>query len=214
MLVRHGQTPANVAGSLDTLLPGPGLTLLGSRQAQALVGELAQESIDAVFASEATRAQLTAEPIAEARGLQVQVLPGVFEIQAGSLEKHTDQPSVHAYIDTLRCWREGDLEASVPGGESGHQMLARVDAALESVCARGLPAAVLVSHGALIRSWTGLRCHGVADLAARPLDNTGVVVLDGDQDAGWRVVSWAEHPAGGLRDAQPDDAEHDPTGAG
>lgn len=214
ILARHGQTPANVAGSLDTTLPGPGLTGLGTRQAQALAGDLAGQPIDAVFASEATRAQLTAAPTAHGRRMQVEVLPGTFEIQAGSLEKRTDWPSVQIYIDTLRLWREGDLTASAPGGENGHQMLERVDAAIAAICARGLTSALLVSHGALIRSWAGLRCPDVVDLAARPLDNTGVVALDGDPVDGWGLVSWTGTCAGGLEDPQPDDAEHDPTGAG
>ena len=32
VLVRHGQTPSNVAGVLDTALPGPGLTEEGQQQ--------------------------------------------------------------------------------------------------------------------------------------------------------------------------------------
>lgn len=214
MLVRHGQTPSNVEGSLDTFLPGPGLTDLGTRQAKALVAKLTVEQIDAVFASEATRAQLTAGPVADARGLQVEVLPGVFEVQAGVLERRTDQASITAYLEVLRRWRDNDLDACTPGGEDGHQMMTRVDAAIDSICARNLPAAVLVSHGALIRTWAGRRCDDVADLGARPLDNTGIVTLDGSQGEGWRLASWANHPAGGLEDPQPDTPEWDPTGTG
>ncbi|WP_347813824.1 histidine phosphatase family protein [Allobranchiibius sp. GilTou38] len=214
MLVRHGQTPANVERSLDTFLPGPGLTDLGARQAEALVEALAGQDVQAVFASEATRAQLTAQPLAAARGLPVQVLPGVFEVQAGALERRTDETSITAYITTLQLWRDGDLDASTPGGEDGHQMLERVDAAVGSVCDRGLESAVLVSHGALIRTWSGLRCTGTGDLAAEPLDNTGIVTLEGDQSSGWRLVSWQKTPAGGLVDDLPDTAEADPTGAG
>ena len=33
-LVRHGQTPSNVAGALDTALPGAPLTELGREQAE------------------------------------------------------------------------------------------------------------------------------------------------------------------------------------
>lgn len=214
MLIRHGQTPANVAGSLDTFLPGPGLTELGTRQAEALIGELAGENVQAVFASEATRAQLTAAPIAAARALGVEVLPGVFEVQAGALERRTDKTSVLAYLDVLRQWRDGDLDAATPGGEDGHQMMTRVDAAVREICARGLECAVLVSHGALIRTWAGWRCPQVDQLGATPLENTGIVILDGDQSTGWRLVSWSDHPAGGLEDDQPETPEADPTGAG
>lgn len=214
MLIRHGQTPANVEGSLDTFLPGPGLTDLGARQASALVDALAEREVQAVFASEATRAQLTAEPLAAARGLPVEVLPGVYEVQAGALERRTDETSITAYITTLRLWREGDLDASTPGGEDGHQMLKRVDAAVDAICDRGLDAAVLVSHGALIRTWSGLRCAGTGQLAAESLDNTGIVTLEGDQTSGWRLVSWNNAPAGGLEDDLPETAQADPTGAG
>ena len=36
ILIRHGETPSNVRGSLDTSLPGPGLTDLGQEQAEAI----------------------------------------------------------------------------------------------------------------------------------------------------------------------------------
>ena len=32
LLIRHGETPGNVLGQLDTAHPGPGLTDLGERQ--------------------------------------------------------------------------------------------------------------------------------------------------------------------------------------
>ena len=35
-LVRHGQTPSNVLGLLDTAPPGPGLTDLGQLQAASV----------------------------------------------------------------------------------------------------------------------------------------------------------------------------------
>jgi release factor glutamine methyltransferase len=35
LLIRHGQTPSNVLGLLDTAPPGPGLTDLGVEQAAA-----------------------------------------------------------------------------------------------------------------------------------------------------------------------------------
>ena len=41
LFIRHGQTPANVAGILATDHPGPGLTELGEQQAAALPNALA-----------------------------------------------------------------------------------------------------------------------------------------------------------------------------
>ncbi|HEY1158028.1 MAG TPA: phosphoglycerate mutase family protein, partial [Arthrobacter sp.] len=40
LLIRHGETPGNVLGQLDTDHPGPGLTELGERQAEAMARAL------------------------------------------------------------------------------------------------------------------------------------------------------------------------------
>ena len=55
LLVRHGQTPANVAGALDTAFPGLGLTPLGQAQAEAVPAALADERVAAVHASRLVR---------------------------------------------------------------------------------------------------------------------------------------------------------------
>lgn len=60
ILIRHGQTPSNVAFLLDTAVPGPGLTDLGEKQAAALPQTLADVDIDLLYVSTLTRTQLTA----------------------------------------------------------------------------------------------------------------------------------------------------------
>ncbi|MDF8265976.1 histidine phosphatase family protein [Luteipulveratus flavus] len=208
LLIRHGQTPANVAGSLDTALPGPGLTDLGDAQADAIPEAVAGEGIEAVFASQALRAQQTAAPLARAIGVPVLELPGVHEIQAGDVEKATDEESVHAYLGVLWRWTHGELDARMPGGETGEEVLARVDDSLRHVVASGAQVAAVVSHGALIRVWTTVRAGNLAAAFARnnPLGNTGVVVVEGDP-GGWLALSWMGSPLGGpgVDDADPFD---------
>lgn len=82
-LIRHGQTPSNVLGLLDTAVPGPGLTDLGLEQAAAIPDALRDQQLSTVFASSQTRAQLTAAPLAADRKLPVQVRPGLREVSAG-----------------------------------------------------------------------------------------------------------------------------------
>src|SRR3978361_1596701 len=77
LLIRHGQTPANVLGQLNTRKPGPGLTAIGEKQAAAVPGALRGEQVGAVFASTLIRTQLTAEPLSQERGLPVTVLDGL-----------------------------------------------------------------------------------------------------------------------------------------
>ena len=65
-LIRHGQTPNNVARVLDTAEPGALLTQLGHDQAEALPQKLVTVSIDSLYVSTLTRTQLTAQPLARA----------------------------------------------------------------------------------------------------------------------------------------------------
>lgn len=199
LLVRHGQTPANVAGSLDTTLPGPGLTDLGLRQAEAIPAALADEPVDAVFASPALRTQLTATPLAQALGLPVVTAEGMEEIGAGDVEKRTDADAIEVYLSTMAAWTHGDLDRVMPGAQTGREVMARADAALTRVAATGTECAVVVAHGALIRVWTTLSAGnlGAGFASNNPLGNTGVVALEGDPATGWVALSWMGEPLGG-----------------
>src|SRR3954452_2559814 len=108
ILIRHGQTPANVKGVLESTVPGPGLTELGHEQAAALPAALAHEPIDALFVSSMIRTHLTAAPLAAARGLTPIERDGAREIAAGDVEGNTDDASVHQYVSTLLNWCGGD----------------------------------------------------------------------------------------------------------
>ena len=83
LLIRHGQSAANVAGILETRAPGPGLTALGMAQAAALPAVLLKHDIHGVYASALMRTQLTAVPLSGSRTLETTVLPGLHEIEIG-----------------------------------------------------------------------------------------------------------------------------------
>jgi broad specificity phosphatase PhoE len=217
LLIRHGQTPGNVLGQLDTAHPGPGLTELGERQAAALARSLANEQIDLLYASTLIRTQITAAPLAAERGMDVEVLAGLREIEAGSLEKLTDKESHLRYLGTVFSWAGGELDSRMPAGPSGHDFFERYDASIARIAAAaegaGNSATVaVVSHGAAIRVWTGLRAANVEPgFAARHvLANTGIVAVEGDPDGGWRLIHWDDSPVGGLALADP--TAEDPTG--
>ncbi|MEV5339467.1 histidine phosphatase family protein [Streptomyces sp. NPDC052676] len=215
LLVRHGQTPSNVDFLLDTSVPGPGLTALGERQAAALPAALADEDIQAVYASTMIRTQLTAAPLAAARGLEVRVRDGIRELSAGDLEMLPgDSEQGLRYMRIVFAWAAGDTALRMPGGESGAQALARYDAVVEEAARTGAGTVALFSHGAAIRMWTAARAHNVdvSFAAAHLLDNTGVVALEGSPSDGWKALTWAGAtvtprgeggPAGRPVDARP-----------
>ena len=207
ILIRHGETPSNVAGALDTARPGAPLTPLGHRQAGALPAVLTTVRIAAIHASPLVRTQLTAAPLATARGLDVSITEGLEEIEAGSLEMHASDESVDTYADTVAAWIGGDLSARMPGGGDGHAFVERYDAAVRALATGHDDDATVVafSHGAAIRAFAA-RHGGPGD---QRLLNTGAVVLQGRPDS-WQVTRWTAHPLGGAHLADP--AAADPTG--
>jgi len=194
LLVRHGQTPSNVAGSLDTLVPGPGLTALGRRQADALPAALAAERITGIYVSELIRTHHTADPLARIRGLPTVPLGGLNEILAGGLQGRTDLESALRYRGATQSWLTGDLDARMPEAEDGHTFLARFDAAIAAIEADHAPDTTIavVSHGGAIRVWAGSRALNVsAEFAiANHLPNAGIVELERDRRSGWVARSW------------------------
>jgi len=192
ILVRHGQTPANVDGILESTVPGPGLTALGHEQAEALVEALADEKIDAIFVSSMIRTHLTAAPLVAARGLEPAVRDGLREIAAGDVEGNTDEASVHQYVHTLLAWCAGDLDVRMPGAESGHEVISRFDQVVDEAEALGVDSVALVSHGAMIRAWCAARTGNVdLDFVSNHyVINTGIVVIEGSSETGWEVESW------------------------
>ncbi|MEO5313744.1 histidine phosphatase family protein [Pseudarthrobacter sp. CC12] len=215
LLIRHGETPGNVLGQLDTDHPGPGLTELGERQAEAMARSLVNEPIGALYASTLIRTQITAAPLGRLRGLETTVLEGLHEIEAGALEKLTDHESHKRYMGTVISWAAGELDNRMPAGPDGHAFFDRFDAAIARVVDRASGqhnTVAVVSHGAAIRTWAGLRADGIDhEFAARHvLANTGIVALEGDPDTGWKLIHWEGSPVGGLALADP--AAGDPTG--
>jgi broad specificity phosphatase PhoE len=190
LLLRHGQTPSNVGGLLDTAYPGPGLTALGERQAAAVPGALRDHQVDAIAVSSLVRTSITAAPLAEARGIEPQVFDGLREIEAGDLEMAGAHEAHLSYLDTVFGWARGDVGA----------FLSRYDDAVAQLAAQGLESVVVVSHGAAIRTWAAARATGVdVDHAEQtPLANTGLVEVEGDPVGGWRVTSWNAEPVGGA----------------
>jgi broad specificity phosphatase PhoE len=212
-LIRHGQTPHNVEGALDTGYPGAGLTPLGHAQARAVPAALGDQRIAGVYASRLVRTQLTAAPLAGSLGLDVTVLAGLEEISAGDLEMRSDAEAVQAYVGCAASWMRGDLDLGMPGGTTGREFHRRYDAAVRGIAARHAPddGVAVFSHGAAIRVFTALACGLAPDVAAQlRLMNTGMSVLEGDPGSGWDLVRWSTEPLGGV-DLEDVDA-HDVTG--
>lgn len=190
LLIRHGRTASNVARLLDTAPPGAPLDDVGLDQARALADTLADEPIEAVYASDLIRSQQTAEPLALRHGLEVIVRAGVREIQAGEDEMSADWVR---YLTTIISW-QSNIDTRIPGGETGREVLARFDAVLGEARAKGHRTIAVVSHGAMIRTWAATRATNLTldFLRTTSLENTLVVDLVDAADGSWQVTRWGD----------------------
>ncbi len=94
------------------------LTEVGVKQAQATAERIAGWQVSAVYSSPLRRALETALPVARCFGLEVEILPGVIDIDYGewqglSLEEAKARDNV-----LYAKWRERPQEVKFPGGES------------------------------------------------------------------------------------------------
>ncbi len=184
ILIRHGETQSNVDHLLDT-----------AQQAHDLAEAIAHEHIDALFVSTLTRAQQTAAPLAEKRGMQASVVDGIHEIAAGVEEM---SPDWTAYVGMLNSWSPENLDASLEDGETARQFMTRFDAAIAAIEADGHHSVAVVSHGAALRVWALAQDPSVAGEMAGPLRNTEWIVLNGSTAAGWTVERWGPHDMAGA----------------
>lgn len=207
ILARHGQTAANIMHRLDSRPPGAPLTELGQQQAQTLAGALSAATLSAVVSSVATRARQTAEPVASAAAVRLQMRDGLQETDAGALENRSDHEAHTEFVRVYGEWHAGNLDERVPDGESGREVLDRFVPVVRQLRAdyleEGRGTVLLVSHGAAIRL-VAAQLAGVdgAFAATYALPNTATIVLRPTRD-GWECVEWDRHTPPFLPPAHP-----------
>ncbi|MCV7198904.1 histidine phosphatase family protein [Mycobacterium angelicum] len=196
VLLRHGQSYGNVERRLDTLPPGAALTPLGHDQARVFAQGCS--SRPAMLAhSVATRASQTAAVIAAELDLPPIEFAGIHEVQVGELENRSDDEAVAEFNAIYERWHHGELDVSLPGGETANEVLDRYVPVLTDLRMRYLDNAdwdgdiVVVSHGAAIRLASavlaGVDSSFVLD---NHLENAESVVLSPITDGRWSCVRW------------------------
>lgn len=227
VLLRHGQTYANVDKRLDTRPPGAELTPLGRDQARDF-GRNRHQPPGLLAHSTAIRARQTAGEVGDLVQVAPRELDGLHEVQVGDLENRNDEAAIEEFGRIYQQWHEGDLDAAMPGGESANDVLTRYVPVLTDLRMRYLDNhdwtedIVVVSHGAAIRL-VGAILGGVDGTFAldHHLANTESVVLAPITDGRWSCLQWGAltppfYPepdaAGADRGAQEAKTSADPMG--
>jgi probable phosphoglycerate mutase len=148
--IRHGETAWNVDTRIQGQLDIP-LNTMGRWQASRVAQALAEESIQAIYASDLLRAWETAGAIAQATGLPLQANEGLRERGFGDFQGKTFAEIEALWPEQSRQWRARHPEWAPPGGESLIALRARIVAAASELAARHLgEQIVLVAHGGVM----------------------------------------------------------------
>ena len=177
LAIRHGETAWNVDTRIQGHLDIP-LNDTGLQQARHLGRTLAaRDSLDAIYASDLSRAHTTASAIAQATGQTVTADPGLRERHFGEFQGRTFAEIEAELPDHAWHWRKRTPDWVPPGGGESLLMLReRIVGTVNALAARHPgQQIVLVAHGGvmdiLYRAATRL------DLQAPrtwPLTNTAV----------------------------------------
>jgi broad specificity phosphatase PhoE len=190
-LLRHGE-PA-VFGRINGRLPGVGLSAKGRAEIAAVAGRLADEKIDAIYASPLQRTRETAEILADRLALPVQYREDVIELDFGEWTGLTAEQI--RKDERWQMWSNCRSIAATPGGESWRQVQDRVVGALFDL--RRLhpsESVVIVSHGDVIRAGLLFALGMPLDFHARievALASLNTIRFDG---SGIRVLALNDWP--------------------
>ena len=153
-LVRHGESEWNREGRIQGHADAP-LNELGRRQVDLLSKRMAEESIDAAYSSDLSRAVDTAIGVLEERDVPLTTDLDLREFSYGSWEGLTLQ-EVEAQDPELFAARftRGDNAFSAPGGETSADILKRAQRFLDGMAERHSPDEdiLVVAHGGSVRA--------------------------------------------------------------
>ncbi|WP_410813198.1 histidine phosphatase family protein [Micromonospora sp. 067-2] len=151
VLVRHGETvwhrENRYAGVSDVAL-----TARGWDQARQLAGWAAAADLSAVWASDLTRARLTAQVCAETAGIPLRVDDRLRELDFGDGEGLTAAEMTEQFPEALHAFRADPVGRHLPGGEDPTVAAGRFIACLTEIAAAHPEGRVLVvAHTTAIR---------------------------------------------------------------
>ena len=121
LLIRHGDNEFIARNKLAGRLPGVHLNEKGRQQAEVLAQLLLKAPLRAIYSSPMERAVETAQPLAAALGLEVQIRPQLIELNYGNWQGRTFKQ-----LARIKLWKEvqnNPVGVRFPGGETAGQVV-------------------------------------------------------------------------------------------
>jgi alpha-ribazole phosphatase/probable phosphoglycerate mutase len=185
--LRHAESD-NVVNGVAGAVPLAQLTPAGRAQAVAAGVTLAAEPIAKVYTSTALRARQTGQLLG---GTEVRTMPGLVEVGIGAAEGSTDPAIRQRTADVLHTWVVlGDLDEQVADGETGHDVLARMTTAFDTLAATHAGETVaVVGHVASLTVVLALLCGLGARVWGAPLRYAEPFLITGHSGS-WQCPTW------------------------
>lgn len=161
IIVRHGQSVANLEGKFAGQRYDAPLSPLGHEQAERTAEYIVSKyKVDKVYASDLKRAFQTAEHIADKLGMEVIPNSGMREVYAGSWEGMKFDDLDVAYEKEYKVWKTDIGEAVCVGGEKVSELADRVLDAITKIAEENDGKTVVVAtHATPVRAletlWRG-----------------------------------------------------------
>jgi len=133
LLIRHGENDYLKKNILPGRIPGVHLNDKGRQQAEALAAALKDLPIAAIYSSPLERAVETASPLAQEKGLEIKVEPGLSDTDVGVWAGRSWK-----VLERSKAWKviqQTPSQFRFPGGESFAENQERAVAALERIAA-------------------------------------------------------------------------------
>ena len=191
LIVRHGETLWNrehrIQGQRNSVLSATGL-----RQAQATAQRLREEGGVRLVASDLGRTVQTAQPVAAALGLELELDARLRERCFGEFEGLTPDEVCERMPDAYVRWQSRKPSYAMPGGESLLALRDRARACLESIAAVTSGTVMIVTHGGTLDAMYRLAASLALDAPRTwPLLNSSINTIE--IEAGlWHLRAWGD----------------------
>ena len=202
-LVRHAEAQGNVNRTFQGHSDCP-VTERGMRQLDCLAERFRTVRFDALYSSPLLRARQTAEAVNRYHGLELQIDPGLIEINGGELEGMHWNEIPERFPQQQHDWDVAPQNYCAPGGDRMIDVYERITAAIDRIVrANSGKIIAVVSHGCAIRNYLCF-ANGWGIEQLRNImweENTAVSCIDYDEDFRPHIVyqSDAEHLPDELR---------------
>ena len=152
VIIRHGQTDANLRGIVQGASIDTSLNFIGTTQAEMAGFNLKSYGFPVIYSSMMKRAKETADILAQySQGCKIVPILGLEEVHFGEAEGMLSKKASEMYKDIFDAIDNGNFDINIPKGETVNQSLERALKSLQSIKLLSTnPVVGVVTHGTLM----------------------------------------------------------------